>query len=563
MAPTKAEGMVPIDPAALPGLDAKVQEYVESIVTLDVHSPAFATKAGDVRSMGDDDIRAAADTSNRLLASPVRAMQQGPLSEGGKVAATLLDLRRTIEDLDPKQATGVKKLLGMIPFGDKIVDYFRKYESAQSHLDAIIKALYDGQDELRQDNAALEQEKLHLWETMQRLEPVHLHRQAARRGARRADRRRSRPPTPSKAKALRDDVLFYVRQKHQDLLTQLAVSIQGYLAIDLVRKNNIELIKGVDRATTTTIAALRTAVIVAQALANQKLVLDQITALNTTTSKLIESTSELLATQSVDINKQAASATVGIESLQAAFANIYQSMDAIDTFKAAGARRDERRPSTALETEIDKSQAYLERVRASDVKESGARARRPRPRRPADAVTPLVSSSVRCRTVRLRQRPGAGSTRRCRSDRSRASAGPRSASVRWRSPVRHPSRSARCSRRRRSSVGYLVCAATGGEATPAAPRGRRGRGDAGVARRAGRADPRPGPRRGRRPASSASRAPSARRFPRLDQLGANSRAGARGRCARRRATCPKRSRPTCACHATSPTGGRSRAARRR
>ena len=161
-------------------------------------------------------------------------------------------------------------------------------------------------------------------------------------------------------------MLFYVRQKHQDLLTQMAVSIQGYLAIDLVRKNNIELIKGVDRATTTTIAALRTAVIVAQALANQKLVLDQITALNTTTSNLIESTSKLLATQSVDIQKQAASATIGIDSLKAAFANIYQSMDAIDTFKAQ-ALDAMSETVTSLQTEIDKSQAYLKRVRASEV----------------------------------------------------------------------------------------------------------------------------------------------------------------------------------------------------
>ena len=95
------------------------------------------------------------------------------------------------------------------------------------------------------------------------------------------------PTDPERAKALRQDVLFYVRQKHQDLLTQLAVSIQGYLAIDIIIKNNLELIKGVDRATTTTVSALRTAVIVAQALNNQKLVLDQITALNTTTSGLI------------------------------------------------------------------------------------------------------------------------------------------------------------------------------------------------------------------------------------------------------------------------------------
>src|SRR4029078_13575654 len=99
---------------------------------------------------------------------------------------------------------------------------------------------------------------------------------------------------PDKAKAFREDVLFYVRQKHQDLLTQLAVSIQNYLAIDIVIKKNIELIKGVDRASTTTVSALRTAVIVAQALSNQKLVLDQITALNTTTSNLIQRTSEML-----------------------------------------------------------------------------------------------------------------------------------------------------------------------------------------------------------------------------------------------------------------------------
>ena len=129
-------------------------------------------------------------------------------------------------------------------------------------------------------------------------------------------------------------MLFYVRQKHQDLLTQLAVSIQGYLAIDIVIKNNIELIKGVDRASTTTVSALRTAVIVAQALGNQKLVLDQITALNTTTSGDDRAhLARCSRDNSVAIQQQAASATIGLPQLQAAFANIYATMDAIDTFK--------------------------------------------------------------------------------------------------------------------------------------------------------------------------------------------------------------------------------------
>jgi uncharacterized protein YaaN involved in tellurite resistance len=361
---TAAAGMVPLDAEALPGLDTMVDDYVTGLIALDQHSPEFTAKSESIRKMGDDDIRAASEVSNRMLQAPVREMSKGGFTEGAKVSQTLVELRRTIEDLDPKHATGVRKILGMIPFGDKLRDYFAKYQSAQSHLNAIINALYDGQDELRKDNAALEQEKAHLWETMQRLgQYIYV---AQRLDTSLAAKIAEIEATDAeRAKALREDVLFYVRQKHQDLLTQLAVSIQGYLAIDLVRKNNIELVKGVDRATTTTISALRTAVIVAQALANQKLVLDQITALNTTTSNLIESTSQLLATQSVAINQQAAESTIGLDKLQAAFNNVYQTIDAIDTFKVQ-ALDSMQTTINSLDSEIARAQSYLARAHGAE-----------------------------------------------------------------------------------------------------------------------------------------------------------------------------------------------------
>ncbi len=358
---TAAPRMAPAVPeSALPGLDAKVETYLQALMTAAPKSPQFEAKANDVRVMGDEDIRRAAESSNRLLKSPVKALQEGGLSEGGKVGKTLLELRRTVEDLDPSQATGVKKVLGMIPFGDKITDYFRKYQSAQSHLDGILNALRQGQDELHRDNVALNLEKQNLWDSMGRLNQyVYIaERLDAKMAAQIATLEMS---DPEKASALKQDVLFYVRQKHQDLLTQLAVSIQNYLAIDITIKNNIELIKGVDRASTTTVSALRTAVIVAQALGNQKLVLDQITALNTTTSGLIQSTSEMLRDNSVRIQEQAASATIGIEQLQAAFSNIYQTMDAIDTFKVQALDNMAATIGT-LETEVAKSRTYLERA---------------------------------------------------------------------------------------------------------------------------------------------------------------------------------------------------------
>src|SRR6185369_5195405 len=135
---------------------------------------------------------------------------------------------------------------------------------------------------------------------------------------------------PAKAKAIRENPLFYVRQRTQDLLTQMAVSVQGYLALDLVKKNNVELIKGVDRASTTTVGAMRTAVTVAQALTNQKLVLDQITALNTTTANMIDATGEMLRDNTARVHEQAASATIPLETLSRAFQNIYDTMDSID-----------------------------------------------------------------------------------------------------------------------------------------------------------------------------------------------------------------------------------------
>lgn len=365
VAATSAPKMAPaVEAAALPGLDAKVDTYLESLMAAAPRSPEFAAKATDVRTMGDGDIRKAAETSNRLLKSPVKALQEGGLAEGSKVGATLLELRRTVEDLDPKEATGAKKFLGMVPFGDKVTDYFRKYQSAQSHLDGILHALRDGQDELGKDNAALNLEKQYLWDAMARLNQyVYV---AERLDARLAAGISDLEATdPDRSKALRDDVLFYVRQKHQDLLTQLAVSIQNYLAIDIVIKNNVELIKGVDRASTTTVSALRTAVIVAQALGNQKLVLDQITALNTTTSGMIERTSEMLRDNSVQIQEQAASATIGLPQLQAAFQNIYATMDAIDSFKVQALDNMAATIGT-LETEVSKSREYLERVERQD-----------------------------------------------------------------------------------------------------------------------------------------------------------------------------------------------------
>ena len=356
--PQKAAGLVPIDDSKKSALEEKAESFVEELAALDVNSPEFGKKVDQLVNMGRREIAEAAGQSNRFLDRPVRAMDK----ESG-VGADLAELRRTIEDLDPGKKDDLfarKKIFGIIPWGSKLRDYFDSYKSSQGHIASILSHLASGKDELLKDNAAIDVERQTLWGAMGRLEQmIHVSKALdARLEAKAADIEIS---DPAKAKAIRETALFYTRQRTQDLLTHMAVTVQGYLALDLVKKNPVELIKGVDRASTTTVAALRTAVTVAQALVGQKLVLDQITALNTTTANIIGSTGEMLKNQTGLIHEQAASSTIPVETLQRAFQNIYVTMDQIDTFKAKALVSMKTTVET-LESEVEKSKGYIARA---------------------------------------------------------------------------------------------------------------------------------------------------------------------------------------------------------
>lgn len=367
--PTKAAGLVPVDEAKKSELETRVDQFIDDLVAQDVNSPEFGKRVDAITAMGQKEIREAAGQSNRFLDRPVKAMDK----DSG-IGADLIELRRTVERLDPGANGKFFNKRGFLDkiFGDRINNYFDQYKSSQSHINGILKSLASGKDELLMDNAAIDVERQNLWAAMGRLEQmIHLSKAM---DAKLEDRANDLDATdPAKAKAIRETALFYVRQRTQDLLTQMAVTVQGYLALDLVKKNNVELVKGVDRASTTTVSALRTAVTVAQALTNQRLVLDQITALNTTTAGLIDSTGEMLKSNTARIHEQAASSTIPLETLQRAFQNIYDTMDAIDTFKLKALDSMKTTVNT-LSNEVEKSKGYIARAegQAANAGQGGA-----------------------------------------------------------------------------------------------------------------------------------------------------------------------------------------------
>ncbi|MFF9499339.1 toxic anion resistance protein [Streptomyces sp. NPDC014656] len=365
----QASGLVPLDASVRAEMDRRAEEYVGSLSGLDPRSPEFAGRIGEIAALGSGEMRAAAQQSNRMLDRTVRSLGRGGGDASARVGSSLVELRRTVEDLDPRDAPakGFKGLLSKLPGGNRFRDHVAKYASSQAALNRIVGSLRSGQDELRRDNAALQTERARLWETMGKLQEFAVLTEALDAAV---EQRIAGTHDPAEADALRADVLFPVRQKHQDLLTQIAVCAQGYLAMDVVRRNNDELVKGVDRAATTTLSALRIAVMLASALENRRKVTEQVNVLRSTTEDLIRGNAELLSTQAGEIQRIAADPAVGAETLRTAFQQIYRTLDAIDTYKV---RATEAMAATvsSLTGELREASAHLDRSRRTGALKGG------------------------------------------------------------------------------------------------------------------------------------------------------------------------------------------------
>ncbi|MBC7290628.1 MAG: toxic anion resistance protein [Actinotalea sp.] len=365
--PEKVGGMVLVDAEAQQQHAQTAQSFLDDLLDTPLHSPEFQAKLARLTRLGEGTMQEAGDSVNRMLQRPAAALSGSGADPAARTGKNLAELRQIVTELDPQRhdLTGGRWAFKLLPGGSRLQRYFQKYEAAQTQLNAITKALKGGQDELRQDNAAIQTERDALWQALGRLADAavlarHLGDGLEQRIATLRSQGRS-----DDAAALESDALFAVRQRHQDLMTQMAVAVQGYLALDVVKKNNVELIKGVDRALDTTMSALRVAVITSQALGQQRIVLAQVDALNTTTSDMIVATSELLRTQGTAIQQQASQATVDPEKLQRAFDDVFQAMDEIDRYKAE-ATRSMKQTVTVLEGQVSRAKLQLERSHASD-----------------------------------------------------------------------------------------------------------------------------------------------------------------------------------------------------
>lgn len=278
------------------------------------------------------DLMKQSESKNKMLDFQIKSLYTKS-DEGGPVAKSLLDLQKEVKGLDPSGVDFAKKgFLGKI--FNPIKDYFKKYQKAGAVIEGLVDELQKGGDMLKRDNVALDQEM----ESMRQLtkninKSILMGQMIDERLELEIQNAQNKGEDPEKIKFFQEELMFPLKQRIIDLQTILTVNQQGFLAMDILKKNNRELIRGVERAKVVTINALKIAVIVAKALTDQEIVLKKIQALNTTTNNLLAGTAERLKTQGVEIQKQASESMLNAETLKKAFSDCMEAMESVSKYR--------------------------------------------------------------------------------------------------------------------------------------------------------------------------------------------------------------------------------------
>lgn len=324
------------DPVQDPELAQQAEDMVARILNTDLNDGDTRHQMqAAVESMGIELQKEAARRS-AMLKQPLSKLMADS-EEGSEVAQSLIDLKLQVEELDPAQVDlepgWFTRLLGQIPgVGTPLKRYFSRFENASTSIDAIISSLEGGREQLKRDNITLADDQQAMRALTVKLEKmVKLGQLIDKRlqAKLETDILQSDP----KYKFVTEELLFPLRQRIQDLQQQLLVNQQGFLTTEMIVRNNKELIRGVNRSLNTTVSALQVGVTLALALANQKIVLEKVQAINVTTENLIAGTAERLRMQGAEIQKQASSTQLDIQVLKKSFDDVRMALDDISRYR--------------------------------------------------------------------------------------------------------------------------------------------------------------------------------------------------------------------------------------
>ena len=365
-----AKSAVPLAKETQTAVDDQVDRFMDGLLKEDVQSEAFKAKLDSAFALGREEVSVASS----LMQS--RLMQRNFAGvEDSSAFKAIQDMRGHLDELNPGKEGDLfqpQKLLGIIPFGNKLQAYFRKYQSAGAQLQKSMQQIYAARDDMQRDVVDIEATRTKLWDAMQKLSAaIYFAETLDAKLASKVDALQATDPI--KAKALQQEVLFYARQNLQDMMTQQAVCTNGYLALDVLKKTGREMMNGCSRVATTGMSALAVAQTVARATGNQIQVMEMLSGVNTSINNLVAETGKQLGKHVEKTGEFSQNPLLGIEKLKEMFDQTFLAMDAMDNFRAKSIEVMGQNNSMMKE-QLARADQYVDRTRQQQAREASKQA---------------------------------------------------------------------------------------------------------------------------------------------------------------------------------------------
>ena len=361
----EAEAVAPA-PEVKVKLEKVADSNTQNLMTFDLDS--LEERRGiisSIDSFGKDIVEKSTQKNDMLNVRLVDLSKMG--GENGAVVSGLSELSMQMKDLDPSGIDFTKRGVFGKMF-NPARSYFTKYERADAIIAKTIDSLAEGKAVLKNDNTTLEIEQMSLRDLTKKLnQQIEMGTQMDESISAAIEKAKIENVDEERIKFIEEEVLFPLRQKIMDMQQMQAVNMQGIVAMEIVRRNNKELIRAVERAENVTVSALKIAVTVASALYNQKIVLEKVNAVNEATNKLIGATSKMLKEQGASIQQQAMESSISVDTLKDACANTFEALDAVSNYKTKALPQMKNTIQQFREL-ADEGEKRIQRMEASDEK---------------------------------------------------------------------------------------------------------------------------------------------------------------------------------------------------
>jgi uncharacterized protein YaaN involved in tellurite resistance len=318
-----------------PEVKIQADAWIENILAIEPRDLDTQNAVNmEAKSLGGG-VEAELAQQSKLLQAPMSELMNDA-DNGSDVAENLLKMEEYARDIDPNgfdfsTVSGVRAFLAKIGFPTPLQRWIAKYQSTEAIIKSIETGLQQGKDKLKRDNVTLKEDQIRYRKILLKLDDYIAF---AAYVDETIDANVAAISDDEKKRFLQDEVLFPIRQRHQDLITSKAVFQQAWVTSEFIIKTNEELIRGVDRALKHTLVALGVASSLAIALARQKKVLVALQSSKQITEKMIQDISDRLLEQGTAIMAQASEPYIQVEVMKAAFTKTLQAMDEVSKYRA-------------------------------------------------------------------------------------------------------------------------------------------------------------------------------------------------------------------------------------